>query len=315
MNALVALEKGERRKEEPQRETRTQKVMRDDHGHVTRRRASPLALPDFPLPSYISNDISWGPKEFGLILSVVKPVLPVLNYLYSGSRSSVSTRMSPTTASYCSVTSIVERAINLPPRINIARNVQFLDRKSDTIDIHLSGSCDVFLQSVVFQTPWNGLPERMAWKSEHSCCSFRLLDWHKLDLTNDGYNSSAFWISRLLASVQPLFLPANPTGLHVMLLRSLDSSSAGSPGHFSKSRLHCISGHYGKILELADAAGMIEWSSLSLEEGEYTSVADKLNMTSFAVRMDEARDRIISWSRTQNDLMLDPSRTYRTLVF
>ena len=104
-----------------------------------------MALPNFPLPSSISNDISLGPKEFGQLLSVVKLVLSVLNYLYSGSSSSISTPMSPTTASYRASTWIVERAINLPPGINMARNVQFLDRKPDTIEIPLSGSCDVFL--------------------------------------------------------------------------------------------------------------------------------------------------------------------------
>lgn len=101
-------------------------------------------------------------------------------------------------------------------------------------------------------------------------------------------------------------------------MRPLACSSADSPVRIHLSRLLCLLGHYGKILELADVAGTIEWSPISLEESYYKIVAEKLQtiyyklvanklpMTSFAVRKDEDRDRMISWPRTQNDLMPAP---------
>ena len=79
-----------------------------------------------------------------------------------------------------------------------------------------------------------------------------------------------------------------------MLLRYLACSSADSPVRAHLSHLHCLPGHHGKILELADQAGMIEWSPISVEESDYTRVSDKLIMTSFAVQKDENPDRIIS---------------------
>lgn len=139
---------------------------------MTRRRTFPLVLRSIVSPSVFPNDTVFGLKESSPILSVVNPVLSVLKYLYSGTRSSICNLLSPSSASYRAVSSVVERTVNLPLGINTLTCVQSLNSKPDRIATLLLGSSYVFLQPVPFKAHWNGLPDRMNAESEDSSGSF-----------------------------------------------------------------------------------------------------------------------------------------------
>lgn len=130
--------------------------------------------------------------------------------------------------------------------------------------------------------------------------AFRLLDVFRIDLPRAGCERPEFCLSRLPHNVRSLFDPLQEDGILQVMLRALPGYTRHRP------RLYCRPGHYGKLLDLGDQAGMITWSQVAIEDNMYTSMAERLTMTSFAVQKDVARDRMISWPRAQNDLMPEP---------
>ncbi|PXF45987.1 hypothetical protein BWQ96_04243 [Gracilariopsis chorda] len=67
---------------------------------------------------------------------------------------------------------------------------------------------------------------------------------------------------------------------------------------------------YSNILLQAHKAGMLAWSVVSKENNAYREIANHITMYSFAVVKDEARDRLIRWSKFQNQLLPDPPHTF-----
>ena len=136
--------------------------------------------------------------------------------------------------------------------------------------------------------------------------SFMPFDCHRVELSHAGTGQPEFWMGRIPFEIQKLIDPGNSEGIQSVVLRTLSSGEENVSHNFPRSRLHCIPGHYGKILDMADKAGMAGWSLLATEDSSYKCMASYLIMSLFAVRKDAQRDRMISWTRTQNEMMPDP---------
>ena len=57
---------------------------------------------------------------------------------------------------------------------------------------------------------------------------------------------------------------------------------------------------------MSDEAGMVEWSPLAAEYASYKGSASGPTTSSFAVRKDAQRDRLISWPRIKCPMMPSP---------
>lgn len=134
---------------------------------------------------------------------------------------------------------------------------------------------------------------------------YKLLDSTRIDLPYSVSKSSESWIQYMPVPIQSIFRDTSHSKLLVPLLEALHVPHFPYP----KSRVHAKAGHYAKVLERADQAGMISWSAVSTENDAYTQVADSITMSSFAVFKDCSRDRMISWPRLQNAFMPDPPYT------
>ena len=136
--------------------------------------------------------------------------------------------------------------------------------------------------------------------------SFVPLDWRRVDLPRAGTGKPEFWMERLPFQIQELLVPENSSSIQSVLLKALRSGENIGNENLFHSRLHCIPGQYRKILDMADEAGMIEWSPLATEDASYKFIASRLTMSSFAFRKDAQRERMISWPRVQNQMMPPP---------
>lgn len=77
-----------------------------------------------------------------------------------------------------------------------------------------------------------------------------------------------------------------------------------------RNRVVALPGHYERIVSAATMGGMITWSDVASESESTRRRHDAITITSFAVRKDEASDRLISWSKSQNYFMIAPDDVY-----
>ena len=87
---------------------------------------------------------------------------------------------------------------------------------------------------------------------------------------------------------------------------TIRDGTACQPQALPRSRVYTVPGHYEKILQKADLAGMLTWTAVKSETTATSMLADAITMTSFAVTKNDYRDRLISWPRIQNLLFLTP---------
>ena len=76
------------------------------------------------------------------------------------------------------------------------------------------------------------------------------------------------------------------------------------------SKTHATPQQYRHLLKRAESAGMLRWSLVHEEDGEFSKFADAIQLTLFAVSKTQKRTRLISWPRVQNDALPDPPYTY-----
>ena len=63
---------------------------------------------------------------------------------------------------------------------------------------------------------------------------------------------------RIPFEVQEVYVPGNNSSIKSVLLKYLRSEGNNGNETLTLSRLYCILGNYGNILDMADEAGMIE---------------------------------------------------------
>lgn len=83
------------------------------------------------------------------------------------------------------------------------------------------------------------------------------------------------------------------------------------PHHHSRlrqSRVFSLPGHYEKVIEKGDYAGLLKWTVLSRVSKPFAKLADGITMTSFAVTKNYKNERLISWPWMQNMLFPNPPK-------
>ncbi|KAI0565259.1 hypothetical protein FGB62_20g110 [Gracilaria domingensis] len=124
---------------------------------------------------------------------------------------------------------------------------------------------------------------------------FKLLNSNRLDLPAPSQSHANLWIKRMPLSLQNLFTESGFSNLISEVRSFLDSDNERPP-----SRVHAHAGEYPLLLSRLEDSGMLRWSVVDNEDKRYTTLADALTMTSFAVVKDISKDRLISWPRIQN---------------
>ncbi|KAI0558954.1 hypothetical protein FGB62_177g010 [Gracilaria domingensis] len=130
---------------------------------------------------------------------------------------------------------------------------------------------------------------------------FKLLNSNRLDLPAPSQSHANLWIKRMPLSLQNLFTESGFSNL-ISEVRSF----LGSDNERPPSRVHAHAGEYPLLLSRLEDSGMLRWSVVDNEDKRYTTLADALTMTSFAVVKDISKDRLISWPRIQNLCMPEP---------
>lgn len=141
---------------------------------------------------------------------------------------------------------------------------------------------------------------------------FRLIVTERIDLPPARSNHTIGrtsrladrWLRHLPESISSILRGAGSDSFYSILLTRLYSNSH-SPS-LPKPRFHGASNEYLTLLERAHDSGMLHWSSVAQEDDEYRVLADKVEMTLFAVTKDMYCDRLISWPRVQNELLPPP---------
>lgn len=311
MNALLALSKKEGAQQAERGRQGGQKYVRTDlrlhpstramsSGHP-RERTFPINVEGTFSPDSVFSYLGSNQPTSLSETSRIKTVANVLNYLYSGPPRAEKPSLYSTSAARRSLQSIANRTLSITPGLYLSNHLHA--HPSREADKTFELPSDVVLEEGMIH-PYLAIPYDTDVGEIRG--SFKPLDCHRVDLPERGVGKPEFWMRRLPSDIQAMFDPLNTNGLQSAVLRHLDSAERNAANDFPRARLHCIRGHYGNILDMADAAGMIEWSPLAVESLAYQRTADRLTMSSFAVRKDSLRDRMISWPRTQNKLMPDP---------
>lgn len=133
---------------------------------------------------------------------------------------------------------------------------------------------------------------------------FTLLDIDRIDLPDIPVTPDSVWVSMMPPDIQKKF--ADP---HLKFFCDPMTEALEASKEFPTPRVYSVKGHYPRILEKAYGVGVVDWSDPATESAQYAELAKRLTMTSFAVRKDDKRDRMISWPRYQNLILPDAPYT------
>lgn len=126
---------------------------------------------------------------------------------------------------------------------------------------HVGGSANYTRQSFD-QELWEAVPLLHSLRNDtFHRGDFTVLDCHRIDLPGSVSHSSNVWVTRLPPDIRPLFLDPR----HQHFLTPLSAALKTLAFKVPPPRVYCRAGHYEKILERANAAGMLTWSPLSSE--------------------------------------------------
>jgi len=223
--------------------------------------------------------------------------MKALDFLYNGKKSLTATDVSRREVSQRAANSIIRRLTDL----------------RDEVGVHVFDS--LTLSSPAIQPPASCPGEDADWSmvmqlkeitspNADSRGKFTLLDTNRIDLPEVPVTSEPVWVEMMPEEIQQKFSDPHLKFFYDPMMEALDASIE-SP----RSRVHSLKGHYPRILEKAYRVGVVDWSDPKTESIEYSKLAKRLTMTSFAVRKDEKKDRMISWPRFQNMILPDPPYT------
>lgn len=148
--------------------------------------------------------------------------------------------------------------------------------------------------------------------------AFRPLDASKIDLPSHPIrNSQGSWIHNLSSDASKLLSQDGFSTFADSLLKAFGLSQVSGKlsikvqqqtTSLPQSRVFSLPGHYEKVLDKADRAGMLQWTAFSTESKALSRLVEGITMTSFAVSKTGTKDRLISWPRIQNMLLPNPPK-------
>lgn len=90
---------------------------------------------------------------------------------------------------------------------------------------------------------------------------FRPIDAERIDLPLSSHGDSSYWVNRVPTHVRHLFNPLSEDHLRNVLADRIHALGHTAPP-VPPALLHCLKGHYGRTLALADDTSILDWSVL-----------------------------------------------------